>query len=179
MRFVIDGHEVAAREYNMDRLGAFPPLVWSRPPCPLAVGGESRKEANMQGVLMVSIIARGPTKILLIQDLQASPVPDNLTNLPAPYRPTGAQSCGTQRSPAQSVRDIPSVVTSTCHTVNLAGLGISIIDGRPEELVYISVLGIRGKAVMSGGDYICLLSRHYLPYMYFLFPGCRELAGFC
>jgi hypothetical protein len=179
MRFVIDGHEVAAREYNMDRLGAFPPLVWSRPPYPLAVGGESRKEANMQGVLMVSIIARGPTKILLIQDLQASPVPDTLKNLPAPYRPTGAQSCGTQTSAAQSVRDIPSVVTSTCHTVNLAGLGISIIDGRPEELVYISVLGIRGKAVMSGGDYICLLSRLYLPYMYFLCPGCRELASFC
>lgn len=168
MRFVIDGHEVAAREYNMDRLGAFPPLAWSRPPSPLTVVGESRKDSNMQGVLMVSIIARGPTKILLVQDLQASPIPHTVTNLPAAYRPTGAR--GTQTSAAKSVRDIPPVVTSTCHTVNLAGLGISIIDGRPEELVYISVLGIRGKAVMSGGDYICLLSRLYLPVCTFSVP---------
>jgi len=156
MRFVVDGHEVAAREYNMDRLGAFPPLAWSKLASLQAAGAADGKEERMEGVLMVSVVARGPTKVLLIQDLLPSPTHSLPTSLPTPsLRAAGGR--GEQPTPDERKRHIampcpvPRFLTSTRHTVNLAGLGISIIDGRPEELVYISVLAFRATSVVSRG----------------------------
>ena len=41
-------------------------------------------------------------------------------------------------------------ITSQSYTLNIAGLGISIIDATPEELIYVSALQIRAKAVLAG-----------------------------
>ncbi len=51
---------------------------------------------------------------------------------------------------SSSVHHAPRKKKAQCYTLNLAGVGVSIIDGTPEELVYVSVLGIKGKSVHSG-----------------------------
>jgi len=191
MRYEIEGEEVGRREYNMDRLGAFAPL--------LLVKSRTGHVYEEPRVLLVSVVARGPTKVLLIQDACPGTEDDGgLTDLassssfqpssnsaltcPAPppqpipivintgvARQGGEGDVGERPQERERVGKMDtkggvlegevqgggvaaatSRVTSKCYTVNLAGVGMSIIDATPRELVYVSVLQIEAKTVLSG-----------------------------
>jgi hypothetical protein len=62
----------------------------------------------------------------------------------------GGGRSGLDKEASSSVHHAPPQKKAQCYTLNLAGVGVSIIDGTPEELVYVSVLGIKGKSVHSG-----------------------------
>ena len=158
MRYLVAGTEVGAREYNMDRLGAFPPLKLS--PHAHRSGAGRHEDAEGACVMLVSVVARGPTKVLVIQDMSSgAEAPDSETWPPSliPATPAVAGSTTGQaaiRCEGSGEREIGGnrrspPGRSTTYTVDLAGIGLSVIDAAPEELVYASVLGIRCKAVES------------------------------
>jgi hypothetical protein len=174
MRYEVEGELVATREYNLDRFGAFPPLVLVVPANLLGdtVAGDTgnaspftARQHEPLGMLLVSIIARGPTKVLLIQDAKLDAEEgkpsdaDRLSGKPSSF------SCATKSHASEAVEANPlapssgqtggdrgeaMAITSQSYTLNIAGLGISIIDATPEELIYVSALQIRAKAVLAG-----------------------------
>jgi hypothetical protein len=153
MRYEAQGQQVAAREYNMDRLGAFPPLVFSMPG-----GGGGAQQSHVQHAVLVAVIARGPTKVLLIEDAlpgsdnECSPAATTAQAAPSSHdsRHSGCHPAGDNRpAPRATGSAPPQMPRSVCYTAALAGVGVSIIDATPEELIYLSAMRIQAKLVRT------------------------------
>jgi Vacuolar-sorting-associated 13 protein, DH-like domain/Vacuolar sorting-associated protein 13, extended-chorein/Vacuolar-sorting associated protein 13, adaptor binding domain/VPS13, central RBG modules/VPS13-like, N-terminal/ATG2/VPS13, C terminal domain/Intermembrane lipid transfer protein VPS13, C-terminal len=142
--------------------------------------GESLRQLGAGYVLDVK--ARGPTKVLLVRRLR-----DVVKELERDAQPATSTSAAAAASSADNDDDAgldPKHVDVTC---NFAGIGVSLIDSRPRELAYVSVLGVQAHFMQTEQRQTVELKLAALqidnqmpatPYPILLYPVCPEGRDF-